>query len=180
LSGISSPVPGAHFPGGTCDKLSRGALSQWAYQGERLGTALLQGDSGMFELAIEVAARPAEKKKNHGEEAGTHGHDKGFSFPTLLDQVIEENEAEDEQTNEADEHAEWHEHGLEDGAFALAGKPFGTRGKSGHRSALFPTKRDQKPPFVKSENDVPKQPTAKYGWSGDSGIPRRCQSSPRQ
>ena len=46
----------------------------------------------MFELAIEVVARPAEKKKNHGEEGGTHGHDKGFSFPTLVDQVIEENE----------------------------------------------------------------------------------------
>ena len=69
-----------------------GAWSQWACQGERLGTALLRGGSGMFELAIEVAARPAEKKKNHGEEGGTHGHDKGFSFPTLVDQVIEENE----------------------------------------------------------------------------------------
>ena len=136
-SGISSPVPGAHFPDGTCDKLSRGALSQWAYQGERLGTALLQGDSAILELAVEVAARPAEKKKNHGKEGGTHGHDKGFSFPTLVDQVIKENEAEDEQTNEADEHPKRHEHGSEDGAFALAGKPFGTMGESGH-GAEFP------------------------------------------
>ena len=135
-SGISSPVPGAHFPGGTCDKLSRGALSRWIYQGERLGTALLQGGSGIFELAIEVAARPAEKKKNHGKEGGTHGHDKGFSFPTLVDQVIEENEAEDEQTNEADEHPKRHEHGSEDGAFALAGKPFGTMGESGHGAGI--------------------------------------------
>ena len=118
---------------------SAGGLSQWAYQGERLGTALLQGDSGIFELAIEVAARPAEKKKNHGKEGGTHGHDKSFSFPTLVDQVIEENEAEDEQTNEADEHPKRHEHGSEDGAFALAGKPFGTMGESGH-GAGFPKK----------------------------------------
>jgi hypothetical protein len=118
---------------------SAGGLSQWAYQGERLGTALLQGDSGIFELAIEVAARPAEKKKNHGKEGGTRGHDKSFSFPTLVDQVIEENEAEDEQTNEADEHPKRHEHGSEDGAFALAGKPFGTMGESGH-GAGFPKK----------------------------------------
>jgi hypothetical protein len=48
--------------------------------------------SRIAELAIEVVARPAEKKKNHGEEAGAHGHDKCFSFPTLVDQVIEENE----------------------------------------------------------------------------------------
>ncbi len=156
-----------------------GGLSQWAYQGERLGTALLQGDSGVFELAIEVAARPAEKKKNHGKEGGTHGHDKGFSFPTLVDQVIEENEAEDEQTNEADEHAEWHEHGSEDGAFALAGKPFGTMGESGH-GAEFPKKMRPEAAFVKPENDVRKQLTAKYGWSAGSGIPRRCRSSPRQ
>ena len=48
--------------------------------------------SRVAEWAIEVAARPAEKKKNHGEEAGTHAYDKDFSFPTLVDQVIEENE----------------------------------------------------------------------------------------
>ena len=86
----------------------------------------------IFEVAVEVTAHPAEKKKSHGEEGGANGHDKGFGIPTVVEKVVEENEAEGEEANEADEHTERHEHGLEDCAFALTGKPFGKMGESSH------------------------------------------------
>ena len=134
----------------------------------------------MFELAVEVTAHPAEKKKSHGEEGGANGHDKGFGIPTVVEKVVEENEAEGEEANEADEHTERHEHGLEDCAFALTGKPFGTMGESSHGEAKMFQKMKQGSVCVKSQNRAREQLTAKYGWSADSGILLRYRFSPRQ
>lgn len=88
--------------------------------------------SGIVDLAVEVAAHPAEEDERDGDQGNGDGHGEGFGFPTVVEEMVEEDEGHPEQADEADQGAERHQNGTKNRAFALAGKPLGTVGEPGH------------------------------------------------
>jgi len=89
--------------------------------------------SGIVDLAVEVSAHPAEEDERNGDQGNGDGEGEDFGFPTVVEEMVEENEGGPEQADEAYQGADRHQNGTKNRAFTLAGKPLGTMGEPGHR-----------------------------------------------
>ena len=99
--------------------------------GARDGAATKKA-SGVFELAVEVAADPAEEEKGEGKGGSGGGDGEGFGFPAVVEAVVEDDEQHSEDADEPDKSADGHYDIHEGSAFVLAGESGGSMGESGH------------------------------------------------
>ena len=65
--------------------------------------------SGIFQLPVEMAAHPPEKKEDKGK-GGSSGRDsEGGGLPALVEMMVERNEDHAEESDKADQGAERHD-----------------------------------------------------------------------
>ncbi len=86
----------------------------------------------MLELAVEVTAHPAVEKKDKGQNGGGERSGERGGFPAVVEMVVETDEDQTKQPDEADQSAEGHDKLAECLAFALASKSGRSVGESGH------------------------------------------------
>ena len=65
--------------------------------------------SGIFQLAVEMTANPAEKKEDKRKRGSTGRGSEGGGFPALVEMMVECDEDHAKETNEADQGAERHD-----------------------------------------------------------------------
>ena len=102
-----------------------------AVDGDATGGGVLRR-SRIAELAVEMAAHPAEEENGCGYEGDDHGRSEDFGFPTVVEQMVGQDKAQRQQADEAHQNGERHDDMAKDRAFALAGESLGSMRESGH------------------------------------------------
>lgn len=112
--------------------------------------------SGIAELAVEVPAHPAEEENGCGYEGDGHGRSEDFGFPTVVEQMVGQDEDHRQQADEAHQNGDRHDDMAKGRAFALAGESLGSVGESGHCCNQSSGKMAPNEALVKPQSDARK------------------------
>ena len=91
-----------------------------------------RGRSGIFQLAVEVTARPAKQEKDEGESGGAGRCGEGGGLPALIEVIVEADQDHANEPDEPDQRAARHNELAECFTLALARETGHPVGESGH------------------------------------------------